>query len=101
MFDNNKKNSLKDDISSLHMKLLLKLTFFSFLILTSPSSAAGRRGGAAIFARHGSYKPVQEQYADMSEQAIHERLLRVNTRDYGRYDPAPTFVKPPFKLIPN
>ncbi|KAK9942589.1 hypothetical protein M0R45_008243 [Rubus argutus] len=32
---------------------------------------------------------------------IHERLLRVNTKDYGRYDPAPALVKPPFKLIPN
>ncbi|XP_019413848.1 PREDICTED: uncharacterized protein LOC109325757 [Lupinus angustifolius] len=32
---------------------------------------------------------------------IHERLLRDNTRDYGRYDPSPTFSKPPFKLIPN
>ncbi|KAG7010912.1 Protein CASPARIAN STRIP INTEGRITY FACTOR 1, partial [Cucurbita argyrosperma subsp. argyrosperma] len=32
---------------------------------------------------------------------VHERLLRVNTKDYGRYDPSPSFVKPPFKLIPN
>ncbi|CAJ2657437.1 unnamed protein product [Trifolium pratense] len=32
---------------------------------------------------------------------IHERLLRANTKDYGRYDPSPTFSKPPFKLIPN
>ncbi|KAK9165445.1 hypothetical protein Scep_000636 [Stephania cephalantha] len=32
---------------------------------------------------------------------IHERLLKVNTKDYGRYDPAPALVKPPFKLIPN
>ncbi|XP_041015285.1 protein CASPARIAN STRIP INTEGRITY FACTOR 1-like isoform X4 [Juglans microcarpa x Juglans regia] len=35
------------------------------------------------------------------EDSIHERLLRVNTKDYGRYDPAPALVKPPFKLIPN
>ncbi|XP_030477696.2 protein CASPARIAN STRIP INTEGRITY FACTOR 2-like isoform X1 [Cannabis sativa] len=32
---------------------------------------------------------------------VHERVLRSNTRDYGRYDPAPALVKPPFKLIPN
>lgn len=32
---------------------------------------------------------------------IPERLLRMNTKDYGRYDPAPALVKPPFKLIPN
>ncbi|KAJ0759439.1 putative protein Casparian strip integrity factor [Helianthus annuus] len=35
------------------------------------------------------------------DDIIHERLLRANTKDYGRSDPAPTFVKPPFKLIPN
>ncbi|KAG4209407.1 hypothetical protein ERO13_A03G196700v2 [Gossypium hirsutum] len=34
-------------------------------------------------------------------EAIHERLLRANTKDYGRYDPTPALVKPPFKLIPN
>ncbi|XP_041010216.1 protein CASPARIAN STRIP INTEGRITY FACTOR 1-like [Juglans microcarpa x Juglans regia] len=33
--------------------------------------------------------------------SVHERLLRANTKDYGRYNPAPTLVKPPFKLIPN
>ncbi|EXC04408.1 hypothetical protein L484_008744 [Morus notabilis] len=32
---------------------------------------------------------------------VHERLLRANTKDYGKYDPAPALVKPPFKLIPN
>ncbi|XP_050259545.1 protein CASPARIAN STRIP INTEGRITY FACTOR 2-like isoform X2 [Quercus robur] len=35
------------------------------------------------------------------EESIHERLLKVNTKDYGRYDPTPALVKPPFKLIPN
>ncbi|KAK7314235.1 hypothetical protein VNO77_39448 [Canavalia gladiata] len=34
-------------------------------------------------------------------RSIHERLLRVNTKDYGRYDPSPSLSKPPFKLIPN
>ncbi|KAI3434305.1 uncharacterized protein J3R85_006558, partial [Psidium guajava] len=32
---------------------------------------------------------------------IHERLLKVNAKDYGRYDQAPALVRPPFKLIPN
>ena len=35
------------------------------------------------------------------ESEIHGRVLKVKTNDYGRYDPAPSFVKPPFKLIPN
>uniref|UniRef100_A0A7N0T1S6 Uncharacterized protein n=1 Tax=Kalanchoe fedtschenkoi TaxID=63787 RepID=A0A7N0T1S6_KALFE len=76
--------------TNLHIMKLLKLTFLAFLIiassLTSPSSAAGRG-----FVHQ----------TDITEEQVHERLLRVNTRDYGRYDPSPTFVKPPFKLIPN
>ncbi|XP_019450813.1 PREDICTED: uncharacterized protein LOC109353090 [Lupinus angustifolius] len=35
------------------------------------------------------------------ESIIQERLLKDNTRDYGRYDPSPSLSKPPFKLIPN
>ncbi|XP_030472214.1 protein CASPARIAN STRIP INTEGRITY FACTOR 2-like [Syzygium oleosum] len=39
---------------------------------------------------------------DLTEtNIIHGRLLRANTKDYGRYDPAPALVRPPFKLIPN
>ncbi|KAJ7978330.1 Aspartate carbamoyltransferase [Quillaja saponaria] len=38
---------------------------------------------------------------DEEVSSIHERLLKMNTKDYGRYDPAPALVKPPFKLIPN
>ncbi|KAK8518754.1 hypothetical protein V6N12_011999 [Hibiscus sabdariffa] len=34
-------------------------------------------------------------------EGIHERLLRANTKDYGKYDPTPALAKPPFKLIPN
>ncbi|XP_059461101.1 uncharacterized protein LOC132190183 isoform X4 [Corylus avellana] len=45
---------------------------------------------------------IKEQPSRNNEEdTIHERLLKVNTKDYGRYDPSPAFVKPPFKLIPN
>jgi len=45
---------------------------------------------------------IQQQPSRHNEEdTIHERLLGVNTKDYGRYDPTPAFVKPPFKLIPN
>lgn len=44
----------------------------------------------------------QEQLLhDEEVSEIHERLLKVNTKDYGRYDPTPALSKPPFKLIPN
>lgn len=42
-----------------------------------------------------------DQSLRRDDETIHERLLKANTRDYGRSDHAPTFVKPPFKLIPN
>ncbi|XP_077242752.1 protein CASPARIAN STRIP INTEGRITY FACTOR 1-like isoform X1 [Tasmannia lanceolata] len=32
---------------------------------------------------------------------VHERILKVHTKDYDNYDPAPALGKPPFKLIPN
>ncbi|KAL9299611.1 Protein CASPARIAN STRIP INTEGRITY FACTOR 1 [Arabidopsis thaliana] len=31
----------------------------------------------------------------------HERLLRMNTKDYGNNSPSPRLERPPFKLIPN
>ncbi|CAN6911188.1 unnamed protein product [Brassica rapa subsp. narinosa] len=31
----------------------------------------------------------------------HERILRMNSRDYGHFSPTPRLVRPPFKLIPN
>ncbi|RWW04123.1 hypothetical protein GW17_00032669 [Ensete ventricosum] len=32
---------------------------------------------------------------------VHSRILKVNTKDYGSYDPSPSLSMPPFKLIPN
>uniref|UniRef100_A0A7N0TEG4 Uncharacterized protein n=1 Tax=Kalanchoe fedtschenkoi TaxID=63787 RepID=A0A7N0TEG4_KALFE len=86
-----------DNIKLLHMSNLLKLTFISILIIASshPSSAAGRGFAGRTFQGPHAHHVTEEE--------IHERLLsRVNTKDdYGQYDPSPTFVRPPFKLIPN
>ncbi|KAF8020267.1 hypothetical protein BT93_G0848 [Corymbia citriodora subsp. variegata] len=46
-----------------------------------------------------SSTPAEEELAETD--IIHERLLRANAKDYGRSDPAPAMVRPPFKLIPN
>ncbi|KAL1346586.1 hypothetical protein HN51_020213 [Arachis hypogaea] len=78
--------------------LLISVSLFS-------TSFAGRRSefmsnvaaDVSAIQEGTSQKPVKEE----EESMIHERLLRANTRDYGRYDPSPTFSKPPFKLIPN
>ncbi|KAK2665385.1 hypothetical protein Ddye_003959 [Dipteronia dyeriana] len=44
---------------------------------------------------------LQEEEEEETMSVVHERLLKTNTKDYGRYDPAPALVRPPFKLIPN
>ncbi|KAM7470801.1 hypothetical protein LguiA_008984 [Lonicera macranthoides] len=86
--------------------MLLKKTSLLFLLISASflsTSLAGRRSSFVSNLKEevgATYEGViitdREQ-----EGIIHERILRANTHDYGRYDPAPTFVKPPFKLIPN
>ncbi|KAI3769729.1 hypothetical protein L6452_00842 [Arctium lappa] len=90
----------------------LKLCLLTLLIIASAlvsSSSAARCGSSSGFpmAKLGATDQNQESlYSEDDHEIskrdeIHERLLRANTKDYGRPDPAPTFVKPPFKLIPN
>ncbi|KAI5673149.1 hypothetical protein M9H77_13513 [Catharanthus roseus] len=80
-----------------------KLSLILFLLISASlfsSSFAGRQ--YSNFARKSEKKVVEPTHeGDMVSEIIHERLLKANTRDYGRYDPAPALVKPPFKLIPN
>ncbi|XP_039006931.1 protein CASPARIAN STRIP INTEGRITY FACTOR 1-like [Hibiscus syriacus] len=74
--------------------VLLFLMVSAFLLSTS---MAGRRPKVINMAEE-----MNEGFEDGDEaSAVHERVLRANTRDYGKYDPAPALVKPPFKLIPN
>ncbi|XP_076934517.1 protein CASPARIAN STRIP INTEGRITY FACTOR 2-like [Bidens hawaiensis] len=71
------------------------------------SSFAARCGSSIPMVKLGATDQNQESLHLEDDQVlerddiIHERLLRANTKDYARPDPAPTFVKPPFKLIPN
>ncbi|XP_022947143.1 protein CASPARIAN STRIP INTEGRITY FACTOR 2-like isoform X2 [Cucurbita maxima] len=86
------------------MLLKYKLNFILVLLLVSASflstiCSAGRADKPVHQGSNG--RVVHEDGKKKMEEIIHERVLRVNTRDYGRYDPAPAFVKPPFKLIPN
>ncbi|KAJ0639866.1 putative protein Casparian strip integrity factor [Helianthus annuus] len=90
--------------------MVLKTCFLSYLIVTSlvSSSFAARCGSSIplmkLDASDQNQESLYSEDADTSlkrDDMIHERLLRANTRDYGRSDPAPTFHKPPFKLIPN
>ncbi|GJV30748.1 protein casparian strip integrity factor 1 [Tanacetum coccineum] len=86
----------------------LKLCVLTLLIASSlvSSSSAARCGSFIPMVKVGATDENEESLYSKHDQTstrddIHERLLRANTRDYGQADPAPTFVKPPFKLIPN
>ncbi|KAL5790982.1 hypothetical protein ACOSQ2_005870 [Xanthoceras sorbifolium] len=96
--------------------LLLKKITLLFLLssasLLSTSSLAGRPSkslakevDATNYKETSNYKALQEVEEEEEEEeemsVVHERLLKSNTKDYGRYDPAPALVRPPFKLIPN
>ncbi|OMO75618.1 hypothetical protein COLO4_25981 [Corchorus olitorius] len=77
--------------------LLLFLMVSAFLLSTSLA------GGRSKFVNKLAEEVVDAAFEDGGEElgVVHERLLRANTKDYGRYDPSPALVKPPFKLIPN
>ncbi|XP_039058627.1 protein CASPARIAN STRIP INTEGRITY FACTOR 1-like [Hibiscus syriacus] len=75
--------------------VLLFLMVSAFLLSTS--MAAGRRPKVINMA-----KEINAGFEDGDEgSGAHERVLRANTRDYGKYDPSPALEKPPFKFIQN
>lgn len=85
--------------------LTLKNMILLFLLLSSSllsSSFAGRLLPEFVGHSENTVGATHEKEEAMEAKYNHvERLLRANLRDYGTYDPAPTFSKPPFKLIPN
>ncbi|XP_022726769.1 protein CASPARIAN STRIP INTEGRITY FACTOR 1-like [Durio zibethinus] len=76
--------------------VLLFLLVSGFLLSTS---LAGRRSRLVNMLAEEVDAAFEE--GGEASAAVHERLLVVNTKDYGRYDPSPALVKPRFKLIPN
>ncbi|KAF8405283.1 hypothetical protein HHK36_010185 [Tetracentron sinense] len=88
---------------------VLKKTSLLFLIISASLLSTSFAGRQWNFVE----KPSMEVKSTNEEKSrktlndkeaannVHERLLRVNTKDYGTYDPSPALVKPPFKLIPN
>ncbi|KAA8536080.1 hypothetical protein F0562_028558 [Nyssa sinensis] len=90
------------------MLLMMKKISLLFLLISAsllPTSIAGRRSKYV----NNLTKEMGAVHVEISEEQLHhgevttiyERVLRVNTKDYGKYDPAPALGKPPFKLIPN
>ncbi|KAK4378326.1 hypothetical protein RND71_000188 [Anisodus tanguticus] len=80
------------------LMLLKKIGLFFLLISVSLFSTA-IAGRQTIFSSDFELKELGATHEE--EQLRHERVLKMNTKDYGRYDPTPALSKPPFKLIPN
>ncbi|XP_027112216.1 protein CASPARIAN STRIP INTEGRITY FACTOR 1-like [Coffea arabica] len=91
------------------LMLLLKNIGLLFLLVSASLLSASSAGRHSRFASNskkvagaGGREEVQKEHLSHEEvMEVHERLLKVNTKDYGRYDPSPALGKPPFKLIPN
>ncbi|XP_031477027.1 protein CASPARIAN STRIP INTEGRITY FACTOR 1-like [Nymphaea colorata] len=90
---------------SMALRGVITLIFF---VLVSSSFLLPYAGGRPIFITElaAEITEVEEEALSAGSQhdgsdGIHQRMLRVKTNDYGSYDPSPTFVRPPFKLIPN
>ncbi|KAL5062270.1 hypothetical protein RYX36_024007 [Vicia faba] len=88
--------------------MFLKKFTLLFLLISGSLLSTSFAGRASKFMRitdedMNAVNEVSTMKAIDEEEVsiIHERLLRANTKDYGRYDPTPTFSKPPYKLIPN
>ncbi|XP_059651145.1 protein CASPARIAN STRIP INTEGRITY FACTOR 1-like [Cornus florida] len=90
--------------------LLLKKIGLLFLLISASLLSTSLAGRQSKFVSKLANEMGEAHEEKASEEqlnheemitTIHERLLRVNTKDYGKYDPAPALVKPPFKLIPN
>ncbi|KAJ7967285.1 Protein CASPARIAN STRIP INTEGRITY FACTOR 1 [Quillaja saponaria] len=105
-----KRESIKLDRDIMDLMLLIKKYSLLFLLISGSllSTFFADRKSKFVDELAGDVKATQEQERismkalhDEEASSIHERLLKMNTKDYGRYDPAPALVKPPFKLIPN
>ncbi|TXG64599.1 hypothetical protein EZV62_011593 [Acer yangbiense] len=93
--------------------LILKKISLLFLLISASllsTSLAGRPSkflanevlmDATTYKETSSKEALLQEEEDEMMSVVHERLLKANTKDYGRYDPAPGLVRPPFKLIPN
>ncbi|MCD7457494.1 hypothetical protein HAX54_035220 [Datura stramonium] len=81
--------------------MLLKKIGFFFLLISASFFQPLLAGRHSRFYLSNFEQEELVATAHEEEQLRHERLLKMNTKDYGRYDPTPALSKPPFKLIPN
>ncbi|OAY83677.1 uncharacterized protein LOC109716079 [Ananas comosus] len=69
--------------------------------ILSTSFAGGQRRFLEKYAVKVETKEITKTPSYEDEVVVRARILKVQTNDYGSYDPSPSLEKPPFKLIPN
>ncbi|XP_013589231.1 PREDICTED: uncharacterized protein LOC106297560 [Brassica oleracea var. oleracea] len=73
---------------------LMKKLGFVFLLVSAFALSSAGRPSILIYSQDDNQELVERIHE-------HERILRMNSRDYGHFSPTPRLVRPPFKLIPN
>ncbi|XP_058088815.1 protein CASPARIAN STRIP INTEGRITY FACTOR 1-like [Magnolia sinica] len=87
----------------------LKKIILLFILISASIIPASFAGGHRRYMHKNAIEagPLSEEAAqkdvdtEKEGRAINKRILKVHTKDYETYDPAPALDKPPFKLIPN
>ncbi|KAK1267913.1 hypothetical protein QJS04_geneDACA005105 [Acorus gramineus] len=82
-------------------EIILLLIIVSTLLLPVAGSPRKLIIENSMVQVHMEAKAMMESLNNEKAIGAHQRMLRVNTKDYGSYDPAPAMDKPTFKPIPN
>ncbi|KAG2318609.1 hypothetical protein Bca4012_055189 [Brassica carinata] len=77
---------------------LVKKLSFVFLLVSASAFALSSAGRPSII-----IYSQDDNHQELVERRIHEheRILRMNSRDYGHFSPKHKLHRPPSKLIPN
>ncbi|KAF8095886.1 hypothetical protein N665_0320s0015 [Sinapis alba] len=77
---------------------LVKKLGFVFLLVSASAFALSYAGRPSIL-----IYSQDDNHQELVERRIHEheRILRMNSRDYGHFSPKHKLHRPPSKLIPN
>ncbi|XP_073029813.1 protein CASPARIAN STRIP INTEGRITY FACTOR 1-like [Primulina eburnea] len=81
--------------------ILIKKISLLLLLLSAALFSTSLAGRLCKSEESKKVSTTDDEEMESWGQLRNERILKVKTNDYGKYDPAPALVKPPFKLIPN
>ncbi|KAF2551910.1 hypothetical protein F2Q68_00037817 [Brassica cretica] len=82
----------------MYLLQLVKKLGFVFLLVSASMFAFSSAGRPSIL-----IYSQDDNHQELVKRRIHEheRILKMNSRDYGHFNPTPKLFRPPSKLIPN